>query len=45
MIGLVEYPSREAFLAIATDPHVQEIGVHRAAGLESQWLIAATTVK
>jgi len=24
---------------------VQEIGIHRAAGLESQWLIAATTVK
>ena len=45
MIGLVEYPSREAFLAIATDPHVQDIGVHRAAGLESQWLIAATAVK
>jgi uncharacterized protein (DUF1330 family) len=45
MIGLVEYPSREAFLAIATDPHVQEIGVHRAAGLESQWLIAATEEK
>ena len=43
MIGLVEYPSREAFVAIATDPHVQEIGVHRAAGLESQWLLAATT--
>ena len=43
VIALVEYPSREAFLAIATDPHVQEIGVHRAAGLESQWLIAATT--
>jgi len=43
MIGLVEYPSRQAFVAIATDPHVQEIGVHRAAGLESQWLIAATT--
>ena len=42
MIGLVEYPSRQAFLAIATDAHVQEIGVHRAAGLESQWLIAAT---
>ncbi len=42
MIGLVEYPSRAAFLAIATDPYVQEIGVHRAAGLESQWLIAAT---
>ena len=42
MIGLVEYPSRAAFVEIATDPHVQEIGVHRAAGLESQWLIAAT---
>jgi uncharacterized protein (DUF1330 family) len=41
-IGLVEYPSREAFVAIATDPYVQEIGTHRAAGLESQWLIAAT---
>jgi len=27
------------------DAHVQEIGAHRAAGLESQWLIAATTVK
>jgi uncharacterized protein (DUF1330 family) len=45
MIGLVEYPSREAFLAIAMDPHVQDIGVHRAAGLEMQWLIAATTEK
>jgi uncharacterized protein (DUF1330 family) len=43
MIGLVEYPSRQAFVAIATDPHVQEIGVHRTAGLESQWLLAATT--
>jgi uncharacterized protein (DUF1330 family) len=43
MIALVEYPSRDAFMQIATDPHVQEIGVHRAAGLESQWLIAATT--
>ena len=42
MIGLVEYPSRQAFVAIATDPHVQEIGKHRAAGLESQWLIATT---
>jgi uncharacterized protein (DUF1330 family) len=42
MIALVEYPSRQAFVAIATDPHVQQIGVHRAAGLESQWLIAAS---
>ena len=45
VIALVEYPSREAFLAIATDPHVQEIGVHRVAGLESQWLIAATVLE
>ena len=43
MIGLVEYPSRQAFLAIATDPNVQEIGVHRTAGLESQWLVATST--
>ena len=42
MIGLVEYPSRQAFVAIASDPHVHEIGAHRAAGLESQWLIATT---
>jgi len=42
MMGLVEYPSRQAFVAIATDPHVEAIGVHRAAGLESQWLVAAT---
>ncbi len=41
-IGLVEYPSRKAFVAIATDPHVADIGVHRVAGLESQWLIAST---
>src|SRR5262249_42052637 len=35
-------PARAAVVAIARDPHLQEIGVHRAAGLESQWLIAAT---
>ena len=43
MIGLVEYPSRKTFVEIATDPYVQEIGVHRAAGLEGQWLLAATS--
>lgn len=42
-VALVEYPSRQAFLAIATDPHVQDIGKHRTAGLEGQWLIATTT--
>lgn len=43
MIALVEYPSRREFVEIATHPFVQEIGVHRAAGLEGQWLLAATT--
>jgi len=43
MVGIVEYPSRQAFLEIATDPHVQAIGVHRSAGLAGQWLLAATT--
>jgi uncharacterized protein (DUF1330 family) len=42
MIGLVEYPSRRKFVEIATSDRVREIGVHRAAGLESQWLIAMT---
>jgi uncharacterized protein (DUF1330 family) len=42
MIALVEYPSRKAFLEIANDPYVQEIGIHRAAGLEGQWLIATS---
>jgi uncharacterized protein (DUF1330 family) len=43
MAAVVEYPSRQAFLEIATDPYVQEIGLHRSAGLEGQWLLAATT--
>lgn len=43
MVAVVEYPTRRAFMEIATDPHVQEIGVHRSAGLEGQWLLAATT--
>ena len=42
MVALVEYPSRQAFAAIAGDPYVEEIGVHRAAGLEGQWLLAMT---
>lgn len=42
MVALVEYPSRAAFVAIATDPHVQQIGAFRAAGLDGQWLVAAT---
>ncbi len=43
MAAIVEYPSRKVFVEIATSPEVGEIGVHRAAGLEGQWLLATTT--
>ena len=43
MAALMEYPSRKAFVEIATSPHVAGIGVHRSAGLEGQWLLATTT--
>jgi len=39
LCALVEYPSAAAFARIATSPEVNEIGVHRAAGLEGQLLI------
>jgi uncharacterized protein (DUF1330 family) len=42
VVALVEYPSRKTFVKIAMSPEVNEIGVHRAAGLESQWLLATT---
>ena len=42
IVGLVEYPSRKAFVEIATSKEVAEIGVHRSAGLEGQWLLAST---
>ncbi len=44
-VALVEYPSRRDFVEIVGDPRVQEIAVHRAAGMEGQWLIAATTTQ
>ena len=43
MAALMEYPSRKAFVEIAMSPEVAEIGVHRSAGLEGQWLLATTT--
>ena len=43
VVGIVEYPSRRKFVEIAMSQRVQEIGADRAAGLESQWLIATTT--
>ena len=41
--ALVEYPSRKAFVEIATSQEVAAIGDHRAAGLEGQWLLATST--
>jgi uncharacterized protein (DUF1330 family) len=41
-VALVQYPSRRKFVEIARSAEVAAIGVHRAAGLESQWLIATT---
>jgi len=41
--AIVEYPSRAAFVAIATSPEVQEIGRHRKAGLAGQLLIQCTS--
>lgn len=42
IVALVEYPSRKAFVEIATSKEVAEISAHRAEGLEGQWLLAAT---
>jgi len=42
IIALVEYPSRAAFVKIASSQEVAAIGVHRSAGLEGQWLLAST---
>ena len=43
MAALVEYPSRKAFVEIAMSREVAAFGVHRAAGLDGQWLLATTT--
>lgn len=40
-VALVEYPSMEAFVQIATSPEVAEFGIHREAGLAGQLLIQA----
>lgn len=39
-IAMVEYPSRKAFIAVASSPQVKEAAVHRHAGLDGQMLIA-----
>ncbi len=38
--GIVEYPSKQEFVAIASSPEVQELSVDRKAGLAGQLLIA-----
>ena len=42
VVALVEYPSRQKFLEIVGSQKVREIGEHRSAGLDMQWLIATT---
>lgn len=42
VVALVEYPSRKAFLEIASSSHVADIGEDRKRGLAGQWLIATT---
>jgi hypothetical protein len=44
-VGIMRYPSRQAYVELAGDPEVaRTIGKHREAGLESQWLFAMTEV-
>jgi hypothetical protein len=44
-VGIMRYPSRQAFLQLAGDPEIAStIGRHRDAGLDSQWLFAMTEV-
>ena len=38
-VGIMEYPSREEFMRIVSLPEVQEISLHREAGLAGQLLI------
>ena len=42
VVALVEYPSRKAFVEIASSEYVREIGQDRLEGLAGQWLVAAT---
>lgn len=42
-VGLVEYPSKEAFVEVVSQPEVAQIAVHRKAGLAGQLLIPITS--
>lgn len=39
-VAMIEYPSKQAFIAVASSPEVKEAAVHRHAGLEGQLLIS-----
>lgn len=41
-VGVMEYPSKEAFVKITSAPEVAEFAVHRTAGLAHQLLVACT---
>lgn len=41
-VAIMEYPSKEAFVAIASAPEVAGFSVHRAAGLARQLLVACS---
>jgi uncharacterized protein (DUF1330 family) len=43
MVATVRYPSREAFVKIATSKDVAAFAVHRTAGLAHQLLVACTS--
>jgi uncharacterized protein (DUF1330 family) len=42
MVAIMEYPSKQAFVEIASAPEVAEFSVHRSAGLASQLLVACS---
>ena len=42
VVAIVEYPSKEAFVEIASSSEVEVFAVHRLAGLENQLLIVTT---
>ncbi len=44
MAVTVEYPSRQAFIAMVSDPAYQEIAVHRTAALADSRLVLSTKI-
>lgn len=44
-VAIMQYPSRQAFVEIATAKEVAEFGVHRSAGLARQLLVACSELQ